>query len=153
MKTLKVRKSFERFEVEVGDETVECTIDCTDSTINALAARCIKARQKALALDALKEKTLDRKKLDKLSDDMAAAIGPVIVESIGEESYGAILTACGDGVRLKPAQCNLVMVQVFATVCQAIFDRLNDVKQSKAAHYLQDVVPNAQKPDDEKRDR
>ena len=153
MKTLKVWKSFERFEVEVGDETVECTIDCTDSTINALAARCIKARQKALALDALKEKTLDRKKLDKLSDDMAAAIGPVIVESIGEESYGAILTACGDGVRLKPAQCNLVMVQVFATVCQAIFDRLNDVKQSKAAHYLQDVVPNAQKPDDEKRDR
>lgn len=153
MKTLKVRKSFERFEVEVGDETVECTIDCTDSTINALAARCIKARQKALALDALKEKTLDRKKLDKLSDDMAAAIGPVIVESIGEESYDAILTACGDGVKLKPAQCNLVMVQVFATVCQAIFDRLNDVKQSKAAHYLQDVVPNAQKPDDEKRDR
>ena len=132
---------------------MECTIDCTDSTINALAARCIKARQKALALDALKEKTLDRKKLDKLSDDMAAAIGPVIVESIGEESYDAILTACGDGVKLKPAQCNLVMVQVFATVCQAIFDRLNDVKQSKAAHYLQDVVPNAQKPDDEKRDR
>lgn len=153
MKTLKVRKSFERFEVEVGDETVECTIDCTDSTINALAARCIKARQKALALDALKEKTLDRKKLDKLSDDMAAAIGPVIVEGIGEESYDAILTACGDGVKLKPAQCNLVMVQVFATVCQTIFDRLNDVKQSKAAHYLQDVVPNAQKPDDEKRDR
>lgn len=153
MKTLKVRKSFERFEVEVGDETVECTIDCTDSTINALAARCIKARQKALALDALKEKTLDRKKLDKLSEGMAAAIGPVIVESIGEESYDAILTACGDGVKLKPAQCNLVMVQVFATVCQAIFDRLNDVKQSKAAHYLQDVVPNAQKPDDEKRDR
>lgn len=153
MKTLKVRKSFERFEVEVGDETVECTIDCTDSAINALAARCIKARQKALALDALKEKTLDRKKLDKLSEDMAAAIGPVIVESIGEESYDAILTACGDGVKLKPAQCNLVMVQVFATVCQAIFDRLNDVKQSKAAHYLQDVVPNAQKPDDEKRDR
>lgn len=153
MKTLKVRKSFERFEVEVGDETVECTIDCTDSTINALAARCIKARQKALALDALKEKTLDRKKLDKLSEDMAAAIGPVIVRSIGEESYDAILTACGDGVKLKPAQCNLVMVQVFATVCQAIFDRLNDVKQSKAAHYLQDVVPNAQKPDDEKRDR
>lgn len=153
MKTLKVRKSFERFEVEVGDETVECTIDCTDSTINALAARCIKARQKALALDALKEKTLDRKKLDKLSEDMAAAIGPVIVGSIGEESYDAILTACGDGVKLKPAQCNLVMVQVFATVCQAIFDRLNDVKQSKAAHYLQDVVPNAQKPDDEKRDR
>lgn len=153
MKTLKVRKSFERFEVEVGDETVECTIDCTDSTVNALAARCIKARQQALALDTLKEKTFDRKKLNKLSEDMAAIIGPIIVESIGEESYDAILTACGDGVKLKPAQCNLVMVQVFATVCQAIFDRLNDVKQSKAAHYLQDVVADAQKPDDEKRDR
>ena len=88
-----------------------------------------------------------------LSEDMAAIIGPIIVEGIGEESYDAILTACGDGVKLKPAQCNLVMVQVFATVCQAIFDRLNDVKQSKAAHYLQDVVTDAQKPDDEKRDR
>lgn len=153
MKTLKVRKSFERFEVEVGDETVECAIDCTDSAVNALAARCMKARQQALALDALKEKTFDRKKLNKLSEDMAAVIGPVIVDSIGEESYNAILTACGDGVKLKPAQCNLVMVQVFATVCQAIFERLNDVKQNKAAHYLQDVVADAQKPDDEKRDR
>ena len=85
--------------------------------------------------------------------EMAAIIGPIIVKGIGEESYDAILTACGDGVKLKPAQCNLVMVQVFATVCQAIFDRLNDVKQSKAAHYLQDVVADAQKPDDEKRDR
>lgn len=153
MKTLKVKKSFERFEVEVGDETVECVIDCTDSAINALAARCMKARQQALALDALKEKTFDRKKLNKLSEDMAAIIGPIIVESIGEESYDAILTACGDGVKLKPARCNLVMVQVFATVCQEIFDRLNDVKQNKAAHYLQDVVADAQKPDDEKRDR
>lgn len=153
MKTLKVRKSFERFEVEVGDETVECAIDCTDSAVNALAARCMKARQQALALDALKEKTFDREKLNKLSEDMAAIIGPVIVDSIGEESYDAILTACGDGVKLKPAQCNLVMVQVFATVCQAIFERLNDVKQNKAAHYLQDVVADAQKPDDEKQDR
>lgn len=153
MKTLKVKKSFERFEVEVGDETVECAIDCTDSAVNALAARCMKARQQALALDALKEKTLERKKLNKLSEDMAAIIGPVIVESIGEESYDAILTACGDGVKLKPAQCNLIMVQVFATVCQAIFERLNDVKQNKAAHYLQDVMADAQKPDDEKRDR
>lgn len=153
MKTLKVKKSFERFEVEVGDETVECAIDCTDSAVNALAARCMKARQQALALDALKAKTLERKKLNKLSEDMAAIIGPVIVESIGEESYDAILTACGDGVKLKPAQCNLVMVQVFATVCQAIFERLNDVKQNKAAHYLQDVVADAQKPDDEKQDR
>lgn len=153
MKTLKVRKSFERFEVEVGDETVECTIDCTDGTVNALAAKCIKARQQALALDTLKEKTFDRKKLNKLSEDMAAIIGPIIVKGIGEESYDAILTACGDGVKLKSAQCNLVMVQVFATVCQAIFDRLNDVKQSKAAHYLQDVVADAQKPDDEKQDR
>lgn len=153
MKTLKVKKSFERFEVEVGDETVECAIDCTDSAVNALAARCMKARQQALALDALKAKTLERKKLDKLSEDMAAIIGPVIVEGIGEESYDAILTACGDGVKLKPAQCNLVMVQVFATVCQAIFERLNDVKQNKAAHYLQDVVADAQKPDDEKQDR
>lgn len=153
MKTLKVKKSFERFEVEVGDETVECAIDCTDSAVNALAARCMKARQQTLALDALKAKTFDRKKLNKLSEDMAAIIGPVIVESIGEESYDAILTACGDGVKLKPAQCNLVMVQVFATVCQAIFERLNDVKQNKAAHYLQDVVADAQKPDDEKQDR
>ena len=153
MKTLKVRKSFERFEVEVGDETVKCAIDCTDSAVNALAARCMKARQQALTLDALKEKTFDRKKLNKLSEDMAAIIGPIIVESIGEESYDAILTACGDGVKPKPAQCNLVMVQVFATVCQAIFERLNDVKQNKAAHYLQDVVADVQKPDDEKRDR
>ena len=45
------------------------------------------------------------------------------------------------------------MVQVFATVCQAIFDRLNDVKQSKAAHYLQDVVADAQKPDDAEQGR
>lgn len=153
MKTLKVRKSFERFEVEVGDETVECAIDCTDSSVNALAARCIKARQQALALDTLKEKTFDREKLNKLSEDMAAIIGPVIVDGIGEESYDAILTACGDGVKLKPAQCNLVMVQVFATVCQAIMERLNEVKQNKAAHYLQDVMADAQKPDDEKQDR
>lgn len=111
MKTLKVRKSFERFEVEVGDETVECAIDCTDIAVNALAARCMKARQQALALDTLKEKTFDRKKLNKLSEDMAAIIGPIIVEGIGEESYDAILTACGDGVKLKPAQCNLVMVR------------------------------------------
>ena len=152
MKTLKVRKSFERFEVEVGDETVECAIDCTDSAVNALAARCMKARQQALALDALKEKTFDRKKLNKLSEDMAAIIGPIIVESIGEESYDAILTACGDGVKLRPEQCNLVMVQVFALVCQAYIERLDDVKQSKAAHYLQEVA-HGQEPDDEGRDR
>lgn len=153
MKTLKVKKSFERFEVEIGDETVTCTIDCTDTNVNAIAAKCIAARDKALALDSIKAKTADRKKLDELSVKMANVIGPVIKDAIGEKAYDAILTACGDGVRLKPEQCNLVMVQVFATVCQAIFDRLNDVKQSKAAHYLQDVVADAQKPDDAEQGR
>lgn len=153
MKTLKVKKSFERFEVEVGDETVTCAIDCTDTNVNAITARCIAARDKALALDLIKAKTVDRKKLDEMSVKMANTIGPVIKDAIGEKSYDAILTACGDGVRLKPEQCNLVMVQVFATVCQVIFDRLNDVKQSKAAHYLQDVVADAQKPDDAEQDR
>ena len=47
MKTLKVRKSFERFEVEVGDETVECTIDCTDGTVNALADKCASRRSRS----------------------------------------------------------------------------------------------------------
>ena len=151
MRTLKVKKSFERFEVEIGDETVTCSIDCTDTNVNAIAAKCIAARDKAL--DSIKAKTANRKNLDQLSVKMANVIGPVIKDAIGEESYDAILTACGDGVRLKPEQCNLVMVQVFATVCQAIFDRLNDVKQSKAAHYLQDVVADAQKPDDAEQGR
>mgnify|MGYP004470715603 CR=1 FL=1 len=149
MKALKVRKSFERFEVEVGDETVECVIDCTDESISACAAKAMKARDEALALDAEKAKTYDRKALDKLARKMAAAIGGVVRDAIGDESYEAILVACGDGVRLRPEQCNLVMVQVFAIVCQAYIERMADVRQSKAAHYLQDVADDAQKSDQE----
>ena len=67
MKTLKALKSFERFEVEVGDETVTCTIDCTDTNINRIAAKAIAARDKVLALDSLKQKTTDLAKLDELS--------------------------------------------------------------------------------------
>lgn len=154
MKTLKVQKSFERFEVEIGDETVLCTIDCTDTKINAMAAKCIKARDEALVLDSLQGKTTDLAKLDDLSRKMAKVIRPVIVDGIGQESYDAILAACGDGVAIKPEQANLVMVQVFATVVQAVVERLAAVKESRAAHYLQDVVKDAQPGTDEaQRDR
>ena len=93
MKTLKVKKSFERFEVEIGDETVTCSIDCTDTNVNAIAAKCIAARDKALALDSIKAKTANRKNLDQLTVKMANVIGPVIKDAIGEKSYDAILTA------------------------------------------------------------
>lgn len=149
MKTLKALKSFERFEVEVGDETVTCTIDCTDTNINRIAAKAIAARDKVLALDSLKQKTTDLAKLDELSKKVAKTIEPVIVDGIGREGYDAILTACGDGVKLKPYQCNLVMVQVFAIVAQTVIERLAAVKESKAAHYLQDVVKDAQPGTDE----
>lgn len=152
MKTLKVRKSFERFEVEVGDETVTCTIDCTDGNLNACVAKAMKARDEALALDEARAKTTDRKSLDRLARKMAGIVGGVVRGAIGDESYDEILTACGDGVKLRPEQCNLVMVQVFALVCQAYIERLDDVKQSKAAHYLQEVA-HGQEPDDEGQDR
>jgi endonuclease III-like uncharacterized protein len=149
MRTIQVEKSFERFDVQVGDETIQCVIDCTDTKVNQMAANAIKAKDKALALDALKTKTTELKKLEEMSRKMAEILKPIIVGGIGNESYDAILTACGDGVTLKPEQCNLVMVQVFATVVQAYVERLTTVKQSKAAHYLQDVVKDAQKPDAE----
>ena len=153
MRSLKVRKSFERFEVEVGDETVECVIDCTDEKLNRCAARAIEARDEALRLDGEKSREYDRAALDRLAERFAGVIGGVIVDAIGQESYDAILTACGDGVKLEPAQCNLVMTQVFATVCQAYVERLEDVKQSKAAHYLQDVVKDAQGSDEAQQGR
>lgn len=145
MRTIQVKKSFERFDVEVGDEVIECVIDCTDTKVNQMAAKAIKAKDQALMLDALKSKKADAKSLNEMSRKMADIIKPIIVGGIGEDSYVAILKACGDGVELKPEQCNLVMVQVFATVVQAYVERLADVKESKAAHYLQDVVKDAQK--------
>ena len=93
MKTLKALKSFERFEVEVGDETLTCIIDCTDTNINRIAAKAIAARDKVLALDSLKQKTTDLAKLDELSKKVAKTIEPVIVDGIGQEGYDAILTA------------------------------------------------------------
>lgn len=137
MKTLKVQKSYERFDVEVGDETVRCRIDCTDGSINRLGARCVEASDRAAELDAKRADLADPDALDALAAEMADLIGPVIADAIGRESYDAILTACGDGVRLEPAQANLVMVQVFSVVCQAVVERVSAVKQNKAAHYLQ----------------
>lgn len=149
MKTIQVKKSFERFNVEIGDEVIACSIDCTDTKVNQMAAKAIKAKDQAMMLDAVKSKKQDAESLDEMSRKMADIIRPIIVGGIGEESYAAILTACGDGVELEPEQCNLVMVQVFATVVQAYVERLADVKESKAAHYLKDVVKNAQKADPE----
>lgn len=139
MKTLKVQKSYERFEVEVGDEVIGCRIDCTDGSVNRLAARCIAASDRARELTDEKADLADPAALDALSEEMADLIGPVIVDAVGRESYEAILTACGDGVPLEPAQANLVMVQVFSIVCQAVVERVTAVKDSKAAHYLQGV--------------
>lgn len=146
MKTLKVKKSYERFEVEVGEEVIGCRIDCTDGSVNRLAARCIAASDRAQELAGKKADLSDPAALDGLSREMAGLIGPVIVDAIGRESYDAILTACGDGARLEPAQANLVMVQVFSIVCQAVVERVAAVKDSKAAHYLQGVL-DAPQPD------
>ncbi len=146
MKTLKVQKSYERFEVEVGDETVSCRIDCTDGSINRLGARCIAASDRAAQLEAGRADLSDPAALDALAGEMADLIGPVIVDAIGREAYDAILTACGDGVRLEPAQANLVMSQVFSIVCQAVVERVSAVKDGKAAHYLQEAA-HAPKPD------
>lgn len=140
MKTLKVQKSYERFEVEVEGELIGCRIDCTDGSVNRLAARCIAASDRARELAAKKADLADPAALDALSEEMAGLIGPVIVDAVGRESYEAILTACGDGVRLEPAQANLVMVQVFSIVCQAVVERVTAVKDGKAAHYLQGVL-------------
>lgn len=137
MKKLKVQKSYERFEVEVGGEVVGCLIDCTDGSVNRLAARCVGASDRARELDAKRADISDAAALDELSEEMAGIIGPVIIEAIGRDSYDAILTACGDGERIEPAQANLVMVQVFSVVCQAVVERVAAVKASKAAHYLQ----------------
>lgn len=146
MKTLKVQKSYERFEVEVGNEVIGCRIDCTDGSVNRLGARCIAASDRARELDAKRADLTDAAALDGLSREMADLIGPVIVDAIGRESYDAILTACGDGIRLEPAQANLVMVQVFSIVCQAVVERVAAVKDGKAAHYLQGVL-DAPQPD------
>lgn len=143
MKTLKVMVPFERLDVVVGDETVRCMVDCRDSRINRIAAMCIEASDEVSALDAARERGASADELDAMSRRVAGIIGPVIVEGIGQESYDAILAACGDGEPVEPHECNLVMAQVFAAVSQAVVERLSQLKESKAIHYLQDAAGHA----------
>lgn len=140
MKTIRLQTVVEPLNIEIGDQVIEAEIRCDDSTLNSISAKLNKAKDRIYALDRLKDQTDDPKKLDKMAKELADLMAPIIKQGVGEETYEAVLTACGGGRRVSPKNANLVMTQLFAVVAQTAAERIEAAQGSKAAHYLQEVA-------------
>ena len=134
MRKLSIKSPFEHIAVEIGGTEVALRVDCTDSSIDRTAARLIGAQDEVNALigdlSGAGETAETHRRL-------AGIIADAVVPAIGRDSYEELLAACGEGERLAPEECNVVMVQVFAEIAAAVVERLSAVKEGKAAHYLQ----------------
>ena len=142
MKTIKTQALFEPLEIEIGDTTVKAAIDVTIDNLLNISNTCTKARQNLDALDVLRQKAKDNnnaEELRRMNKKAAEIIEPAVKAGIGEESYDAIVAACGAGRKISKESCNIVMVQVLMAIIEVIAEQRNEVLGAKAAHYLTEV--------------
>lgn len=91
-----------------------------------------------VAIEALRRKGTETRNPEAIAESNArtgAVLREVLSDAIGEESYGELLRACGNGREMSDADCTPVTAQVFRTVNEIVVSR-NEQMDEKAAHYL-----------------
>lgn len=139
---LKVKSLFEPLDIEIdtgrGTVRVAAEVDVTPTNMAKLARKCIDAQNKMTAIEALRRKGTETRNPEAIAESNArtgTVLREVLSEAIGEESYGELLMACGNGRELSDADCTPVTAQVFRTVNEIVMSR-NEQMDEKAAHYL-----------------
>jgi len=139
---LKVKSLFEPLDIEIdtglGTVRVAAEVDVTPTNMAKLARKCIDAQNKMTAIEALRRKGTETRNPEAIAESNArtgTVLREVLSEAIGEESYGELLMACGNGRELSDADCTPVTAQVFRTVNEIVMSR-NEQMEEKAAHYL-----------------
>lgn len=139
---LKVKSLFEPLDIEIdtgrGTVSVAAEVDVTPTNMAKLARKCIDAQNKMTAIEALRRKGTETRNTEAIAESNArtgTVLREVLSEAIGEESYGELLMACGNGRELSDADCTTVTAQVFRTVNEIVMSR-NEQMEEKAAHYL-----------------
>ena len=143
---LKFSSFYKPLTVEIGDEKVVCRINVTVNKLLELSDTCTKAEQQVKALEKLENEAKNTKnaaKMKKVNEKIADVLEVVVKAGIGEESYNEIVAACGAGGPVEKSDCNIVMIQVFAAIYEAVLEQKEESKSNKAAHYLAEVA-NAQ---------
>lgn len=139
---LKMKALYEPLEIEIGDRKVSAAIDVTADNLVRISEVCTTAKGKMRDVSAMQKKakeTQDHKLLQKMNKKAAEIMEPAIVAGIGQESYDAIVEACGAGRKISKASCNVVMMRVLVAIAEVIAEQQAEAIEEKAAHYLAEV--------------
>ncbi len=139
---ISIKSLFEPLDIDIdtgrGTVRIAAEVDVTPTNMAKLARKCIDAQNKMVAIEALRRKGTETRNPEAIAESNArtgTVLREVLSDAIGEESYGELLRACGNGRELSDADCTPVTAQVFRTVNEIVVSR-NKQMDEKAAHYL-----------------
>lgn len=139
---ISIKSLYEPLDIDIdtgrGTVRIAAEVDVTPTNMAKLARKCIDAQNKMVAIEALRRKGTETRNPEAIAESNArtgAVLREVLSDAIGEESYGELLRACGNGREMSDADCTPVTAQVFRTVNEIVVSR-NEQMDEKAAHYL-----------------
>lgn len=154
MKTIKAASPYQRVEIEIGNHTVEATLDLTPGSLVDIAEACSKAAGEAKHW----QKNIDKAQAEhnaeaikRTINSAAKAVSKAVKAAYGEECFEAVLTACGDGKRVHPSDAFNVLCQMvqLANECISEIQSSTPYGKATAAQYLAEVARGTVQPDPE----